>query len=143
MAIVFNVINGYVNARWLAHFGSYTTAWLTDPRFIVGVAMFLLGRNINVRADRTLVELRAARRAGGDYGIPEGGLFRWVSCPNYLGEVVEWLGWAVATWSLAGLSFALFTIANLAPRAYANHHWYRDKFADYPSERRALIPMLW
>ena len=28
----------------------------------------------------------------------------------------------------------------LAPRAVANHRWYREKFADYPAERRVLIP---
>ena len=54
--------------------------------------------------------------------------------------MVEWSGWAVATWSLAGLAFALYTVANLAPRAMANHRWYRETFPDYPSDRRALVP---
>jgi len=57
------------------------------------------------------------------YKIPEGGMFNLVSSPNYLGEILEWTGWAIATWSLAGLSFALWTFANLAPRALANHRW--------------------
>jgi hypothetical protein len=41
------------------------------------------------------------------------------------------------------VSFALFTAANLAPRALANHRWYHEKFADYPPERRRLIPFIW
>ena len=45
-------------------------------------------------------------------------------------------------WSLAGLSFAVYTFANLAPRAFSNHAWYREKFADYPRGRRALIPFV-
>jgi hypothetical protein len=65
-----------------------------------------------------------------------------VSAPNYLGEIVEWSGWALATWSLAGLAFALYTTANLAPRALANHRWYRQQFPGYPPERRALLPHL-
>ena len=138
MAIVFNLVNAYLNARQISAFGRYDAGWLLDPRFLIGAAIFLVGRSINLRADRTLLELR-----GGGYRIPQGPLFRWVSCPNYLGEIVEWLGWAVATWSLAGLSFAVFTFANLAPRAISHHRWYRERFPDYPRERKALIPFLW
>ena len=43
-------------------------------------------------------------------------------------------------WSLAGLAFALYTTANLAPRAVDHHKWYRDTFPDYPTDRRALVP---
>ena len=64
--------------------------------------------------------------------MPRGGFFRWVSCPNYLGEMLQWSGFALATWSLPGLSFALWTVANLLPRAVAHHRWYRREFADYP-----------
>jgi len=72
--------------------------------------------------------------------MPRGGLFDLVSCPNYFGEVLEWTGWAIATWSLPGAAFAAFTFANLAPRALSNHEWYRRTFADYPASRRALLP---
>ena len=76
------------------------------------------------------------------YSIPHGGFYRYVSCPNYLGEIVEWIGWAILTWSLAGLAFAVFTIANLLPRALAIHRWYRKEFSDYPATRKAVIPFL-
>ena len=95
----------------------------------------------NRQADHTLRSLRRPGKSG--YRIPHGGLYRWVSCPNYLGEIVEWTGWAVMTWSLAGLSFAVWAAANLAPRAWAHHAWYRKYFAEYPPERRALLPGLW
>jgi steroid 5-alpha reductase family enzyme len=78
-----------------------------------------------------------------EYRLPDEGLFRWISCPNYFGEIVEWTGWAVATWSLAGLSFALWTVANLAPRAWANHQWYLRHMPEYPRERKALVPGVW
>jgi hypothetical protein len=67
-------------------------------------------------------------------------LYEYVSCPNYLGEMLEWCGWAIATWSLAGFAFAFYTIANIGPRALANHRWYREKFPDYPPQRKAVIP---
>jgi hypothetical protein len=52
------------------------------------------------------------------------------------------MGFALATWSFAGLAFALYTAANVGPRAFANHRWYREQFPDYPENRRALIPFL-
>ena len=76
------------------------------------------------------------------YKIPQGGFYRWVSAPNYFGELLEWLGWAIATWSLAGFSFLVYTAANLGPRAITNHKWYLEKFDDYPEERKALVPFL-
>ena len=47
-----------------------------------------------------------------------------------------------ATWSLAGVVIFLITAGNLVPRAFATHKWYREKFADYPSGRKALIPFV-
>ena len=96
---------------------------------------------INISSDNILFKLRKGGEK--EYTIPKKGLFRWVSCPNYFGEIVEWVGWAIATWSLAGLSFALWTIANLAPRARSNHQWYQENFSNYPKKRKRLIPRVW
>jgi hypothetical protein len=139
LAIAFNALNAWVNARWISEYGTYPVAWLADPRFWIGVALFAGGLTLNARSDGTL---RRLKRAGDGYRIPQGGGFRYVSSPNYLGEMIEWTGWAIATWSLAGTAFALYTIANLGPRAVANHRWYRSTFPDYPPERRALLPFV-
>ncbi len=140
--ILFNLVNAYLNGRYIFTFSTkYNIAWLSDPRFIGGALLFLAGFAINRRADRFLTSLRSNGETG--YYAPQGGLFEWVSCPNYLGEIIIWTGWAVATWSLAGLSFAVWTFANLAPRARAHHIWYRDHIDGYPGKRRALIPFLW
>ncbi len=140
MAFTFTAINSYINARWLTHFGDYADDWITSPAFLIGVTIFVIGFVINQQADRILLNLRKPGDTG--YRIPEGGLYRWVSCPNYLGEILEWIGWAIAAWSMAGLAFAVFTIANLLPRAITHHRWYREQFDRYPPERRALIPGL-
>ncbi len=140
--IVFNMVNGYLNGRHIFTFsGAYSNEWITDPRFVAGAALFIAGFIINRRADRILRNLRKPGESG--YRIADCGLYRWVSCPNYLGEIVIWTGWAVATWSLAGLAFAMWTIANLAPRARSHHAWYRQQFPDYPPGRKALLPGLW
>ena len=140
LAVLFNVANAYLNARWVSQFGRYPPAWLGSPQFLLGALLFFSGVGINQWADAVL---RVLRRPGGPrYSIPAGGLFRRISCPNYLGEMLAWSGWALATWSLAGLAFAVFTTANLLPRALAHHRWYRQTFPDYPTGRRALIPFL-
>lgn len=141
MAFVFNVANAYVNATWIASDeAGYATGWLTDPRFLGGAALFLVGFGINRWADRVLRNLR--RDGSREYRIPRGGLYELVSCPNYAGEMLEWCGWALACWSLAGVSFAVFTVANLLPRAISHHRWYRETFPDYPARRKAAIPFL-
>ena len=142
MAMTFNLVNGWINGQWLGDLsGGYPLSWLADPRFIVGAAIFVAGFAIN---NHSAAILRSIRERGGPgaYEIPRGGMFEMVSCPNYLGELIEWTGWAIATWSLAGLSFAVWTAANLLPRALANHRWYRQKFPDYPARRKAIIPFV-
>ncbi len=66
-----------------------------------------------------------------------------MASPNYFGEVLEWCGWALAVKGLAGWAFAIYTFANLAPRARSHLRWYREKFDDYPNQRKALIPFIW
>lgn len=139
---LFNIMNGYLNGRYIFTFsGGYGSEWLTDPRFIVGTVLFITGFAINRQADIALRELRRPGESG--YKISYSRFYRWVSCPNYLGEITIWLGWAVATWSLPGLAFAFWTVANLLPRARAHHAWYKNQFPDYPPERKALLPGVW
>ena len=140
--LVFNAVNGYVNGRYIFTLsGGYSNEWLTDPRFVCGLGLFIIGFIINRRADRILRSLRRPGESG--YKIPFGEMYRWISCPNYLGEIRIWIGWAVATWSLPGLAFATWTAANLVPRARAHHAWYHRHFPDYPPERKALVPGVW
>jgi 3-oxo-5-alpha-steroid 4-dehydrogenase 1 len=143
MGAVFNLFNAYLNGRYLFDLSGsrYRADWLTSPQFIVGAALFMSGFVINRHADNILHGLRGKGEL--DYKIPYGGLYRYISCPNYFGEIIQWIGWAVATWSLTGAAFAIWTFANLAPRARAHHKWYHANFDDYPGGRKALLPGLW
>jgi hypothetical protein len=71
-----------------------------------------------------------------------GGAFRWVSAANYFGELVEWTGFAIAAMTPAAWAFAVFTAANLVPRAWSHHRWYRATFPEYPAARRSIIPYI-
>lgn len=142
MGLLFNVMNGYLQGRWLFTLGpARGVEWFGDPRFIAGVALFVGGYVLNRRSDTALRNLRAPGDTG--YRVPYGGAFGLVSCPNYTGELVEWLGWAILSWSPAGFVFFLWTAANLVPRARSHHRWYRERFPDYPVERKAVIPFLY
>jgi protein-S-isoprenylcysteine O-methyltransferase Ste14 len=141
-AFIFNILNGYLNGRYIFTLsGGYANEWMIDPRFLIGLMVFIAGFIINRQADLILHSLRAKNESG--YRIPYGGMYRWVSCPNYLGEILIWSGWAIITWSLPGLAFAVWTIANLVPRAKSYHLWYQQNFPSYPTKRKALIPWLW
>jgi 3-oxo-5-alpha-steroid 4-dehydrogenase 1 len=139
-------LHGYLNGAFFSTFGThFDDRWLSDPRFLIGVAIYAFGFVLNVHSDSILRNLRSPEElARGDkvYRIPSGGGFRFVTSPAYLGELIMWTGFAIFTWSLPGVFILTLTAANLIPRAFANHRWYLDRFADYPRERKALIPYL-
>ena len=134
----FNLVNGVFLGLFVARIADYPQDWFSDPRFAVGAALFVLGAALNIVTDYRLAALRA--KASGGAVLPRGGAFELVSCPNLAGEIVEWTGFALMSWSLPGLAFALWTAANLIPRALWRHRWYRERFPDYPRSRRAVIP---
>uniref|UniRef100_A0A8C6WP86 3-oxo-5-alpha-steroid 4-dehydrogenase C-terminal domain-containing protein n=1 Tax=Neogobius melanostomus TaxID=47308 RepID=A0A8C6WP86_9GOBI len=82
------------------------------PRTGLGLALFRSGPVcvwdvMNIHSDHIL---RSLRRPGETvYRIPRGGLFELVSGANFLAEIVEWFGFAVAVWTLPAFSFAFFT----------------------------------
>lgn len=140
LGVSFNLGNSYINGIWIGEYGSYEVNWLGSPQFLSGCVLFAAGYLLNRWSDRVLRRLRSSSPL--DYQIPRGGAFELVSAPNYLGEIVMWSGFALMSWSLPALSFALFTVANLAPRALSHHAWYRKSFAGYPARRKALIPFV-
>lgn len=139
-ALGFNLSNGFLFGYYLGNFKVYTLNWLTTPQFIIGTLIFITGAVINKYADTILINLRKPNETG--YKIPYGGLFKYVSCPNLFGEIVQWFGFAVLTWSLPGLAFFVWTFANLVPRAISHHKWYLSHFENYPKERKAVIPFI-
>lgn len=141
LAVGFNTLNAVVNAP-MASGGvhPWSTDWLLDPRFGIGLTLFVTGTAINRWADARLRALRKPGQTG--YQIPRGGLYEVITCPNYFGECLLWTGWAIATWSTAGLAFAVYTAANLVPRALQNHTWYQNQFPEYPTRRRAILPWI-
>jgi steroid 5-alpha reductase family enzyme len=141
LAFIFNIINGFLNGYWYAHFApDYRSGLLIDLRLISGVIIFFLGFVINKYHDSILIKLRPA--TGDGYKIPYGGLFKYVSCPNFFGEIISWAGFALAAFNLPALTFLIWTLINLATRALDHHRWYIKEFPEYDKDRKALIPFL-
>lgn len=142
LAFSFNTANGSTNAFAITELAPHllSAAWLTDPRFLAGIVLFAVGFGINQHSDAILLNLRKPGESG--YKIPYGGFYRWLSSPNYFGEIVEWIGFALAAWTVPAVVFAWFTASNLVPRAFSNHRWYQEQFSDYPKNRRAIIPFV-
>ena len=109
------------------------------------VSLYYMGFLINVHSDRIIRNLRTKEEvATGEkvYRIPKGGLFSLITCPSYFSELLGWIGFAIASWSLGSLFVLLISAANLIPRAFATHRWYQQKFDAYPENRKVLIPFV-
>lgn len=142
-AMFFNLMNGSINGYYLTVLHPrYDLSWLASPLFIAGIFIFIFGFGITVSSDTIIRRIRKGTQGEKKYGVPQGGLFRYVASPHYFGEMVEWLGFAVMTWSLPGLAFFLFTAANLIPRAIANYRWYKQTFPDFPPKRKIVFPFI-
>ena len=144
MGVVFNVLNGFMQGEWLFYLAPadrYTTEWLTTPPFIIGTLIFFTGMVINWHSDNVIRHLRQP----GDtrHYLPQKGLYRYVTSANYFGELVEWTGFAILTWSAAGAVFAWWTFANLVPRANAIYHRYQQEFGTQMGNRKRIFPFLY
>lgn len=146
MGIVFNIVNAYLIGGWLFYVApadAYPASWLTDPRFIAGTVIFFTGMAINIHSDSVI---RSLRRPGDTrHYIPRRGFYRYVASANYFGELTEWIGYAILTWSLGGAVFAIWTFANLAPRARSIHQRYCREFGDEyrKLDTRYILPFIY
>lgn len=145
MGVTFNVLNALIQGGWIFYLSPddyYPADWLADPRFITGFLVFIIGMYINISSDDIIRNLRK----DGDtrHYLPKQGMFRYVTSANYFGEFVEWVGFAILTWSWAGAVFALWTFANLAPRASRIHDKYKADFGDELDEHKTkrIIPFI-
>jgi 3-oxo-5-alpha-steroid 4-dehydrogenase 1 len=140
LAIFFNVINGFINGFYMGNLASFSNNYIYNLNFIFGITLFIIGVLINIIADNILIKIK---NEGKGYQIPKGKLYDFISCPNYLGEMIEWTGFAIMCWSIPSLLFSIWTIANLFPRAISQHKWYNKTFKDnYPIKRKAILPYI-
>lgn len=141
MGVLFNSLNALMQGGWIFYVSSpdrYPASWLGSWQFILGTLIFFWGMATNLHSDHIIRNLRKP----GDtrHYLPRGGMFRYVTSANYLGEFMEWVGFAILTWSWAGAVFALWTFANLAPRALKINKRYNAEFG--PLNQKAILPFI-
>ncbi|MBD5328190.1 MAG: DUF1295 domain-containing protein [Bacteroides sp.] len=141
MGMLFNSLNALMQGGWIFFVSApdrYPASWLGSWQFILGTIVFFWGMATNLHSDHIIRNLRKP----GDtrHYLPRGGMFRFVTSANYLGELMEWVGFAILTWSWSGAVFALWTFANLAPRALKINARYNREFG--PLNQKAIIPFI-
>lgn len=147
MGFLFNTLNAFMQGGWLFYVSpeNYYGAglsWLCDPRFIVGTLIFFFGMFVNIQSDSIIRHLR--KPGDNRHYLPQKGFFRYVTSANYFGEFVEWLGFAILTWSFSGLVFAIWTFANLGPRAARIYDRYKEEFPDQLNTKKVkrILPFI-
>ncbi|MCR5013410.1 MAG: DUF1295 domain-containing protein [Bacteroidales bacterium] len=146
MGVVFNVLNALMQGGWIFYISPvdyYGHDWLTTPKFIVGFLIFIVGMYINIQSDDIIRNLR--KNGDTRHYLPKEGMFRYVTSANYFGEFVEWVGFAILTWSWSGAVFAWWTFANLAPRASRIYDSYKKEFGSQLDTKKTkrMIPFIW
>lgn len=146
MAVIFNSLNALMQGGWIFHVSPetmYQTSWFCDWRFILGTAVFVGGMAVNIHSDYVIRHLRKPGDTA--HYLPEKGMFRYVTSANYFGEFMEWTGFALLTWSWSGAVFALWTFANLAPRASRIYKRYQQEFPGRIDTHRVkrIIPFIY
>ena len=140
MGMTFNTLNALMQGGWLFYVSpeNYYADWFSKPYFYIGLAVFLFGFFVNLQSDYIIRHLR--KPGDTKHYIPKGGMFRYVSSANYFGEFMEWVGFAIASWSWSGVVFAWWTFANLAPRARSLYKRYEKEFGEeFTSLKRKRI----
>lgn len=150
MGITFNILNAMMQGYWIffeafrINPNAYPVSWLWSPQFIIGISLFFIGFVINIHSDHIIRNLRKNDEDTKHY-LPKGGMFNYVTSANYFGELIEWLGFAIMTWSVAGLVFFIWTFANLVPRASSIYKKYQTEFRDEMKGRqlKRVFPFLY
>ena len=127
-----NLLFCYINACWIATC-VYPTNWGRHPAFIIGIILYAFGFVLNKYADWETSRLRKPGETA--YKPPSGlSLALNVANPNYLGELVEWTGYAIAAWSPPAIVWAAFGAATFVPRSRHNLLWIRKQFGVAPAD---------
>ena len=146
MGIVFNLINGFLQGGGLYLFPNPDfqegASYLLRPNSIGGILLFIVGMLINLHSDHVIRHLRQL----GDtcHYLPQKGMYRYVTSANYLGEIMEWVGFALAAATPAAWVFPIWTAANLVPRAHAIYNRYKEEFGQEAlKNKKRIIPFIY
>lgn len=125
----------------LSIYGPFSLATKADVRALdaLGVALYAFGESMNASVHLYLSSLRSP--GGTERKIPLGYGFNLVTCPNYMYEILAWVGMILVTRDPAVTLFIATGIAQMAVWAKGKERAYRKEFGDrYKKKRYVLLP---
>lgn len=128
-----------ITAAAVCHYSRLVTvydAWT----YLLGLGLFATGLAGNGYHHYLLANLRKPGEKG--YKVPRGGLFEFVAAPHYLFELVGWLGLALVSQHFFNMLFLGAMTVYLTDRSIGQDEWNRKKMADYPPNRKCLVPFI-
>ncbi|KAK1240735.1 hypothetical protein MKX07_006168 [Trichoderma sp. CBMAI-0711] len=128
---------------WSIYYSPWSLAARADQPLVdaVGTVLYLFGEISNALVHLYLSSLRSA--GGTERKIPQGYGFSLVTCPNYMYEVLAWVGIILASrdWSVA--LFILIGGVQMFVWAKGKERAYRKEFGDkYKKKRYVMLPGL-
>ncbi|KAG7033052.1 Very-long-chain enoyl-CoA reductase [Cucurbita argyrosperma subsp. argyrosperma] len=140
--------NVFRNCAYYWSFGSYIAYYVNHPLYSpvgdfqmkIGFAFGLLCQVCNFYCHILLRKLRSPEGNGG-YQIPKGFLFNIVTCANYTTEIYQWVGFNIATQTVAGYIFLVVATLIMTNWALAKHRRLKKLFDG--KEGRPRYPRRW
>lgn len=120
--------NVFRNCAYYWTFGSYIAYYVNHPLYTpvsdlqmkIGFGFGLICQVANFYCHILLRNLRTPDGSGG-YQIPRGFLFNIVTCANYTTEIYQWLGFNIATQTVAGYVFLVVAAMIMTDWALGKH----------------------
>ncbi|PKI46564.1 hypothetical protein CRG98_032906 [Punica granatum] len=142
------ISNVFRNCAYYWTFGSYIAYYVNHPLYTpvsdcqmkIGFGFGMLCQVSNLYCHIILRNLRGPD-GNGWYQIPRGFLFNIVTCANYTTEIYQWLGFNIATQTIAGYVFLVVATSIMSNWALIKHRRLRKLFDG--KEGRPKYPRRW
>ncbi|KAF2655918.1 hypothetical protein K491DRAFT_704316 [Lophiostoma macrostomum CBS 122681] len=133
------ILSGFNMAYWIYAPTSPTARPANPPLLYLGIAHYVVGELGNLYSHLVLKNLR--KPGGTERGIPQGLGFNVVTCPNYMFEIMAWVGVLMVSWNLSTLLFIVVSTAQLGAWGKKKERRYRKEFGDkYKRKRFVILP---
>ena len=137
------ILAGLNIAAWVYAPSSPTAKPANQMILSAGLVCYAVGELWNFYTHLRLNSLRSS--GGTERGIPSGFGFGLVTCPNYLAEIISWIGvYLVSELSYSVLLFIIVGVGQMMPWAKKKEDRYRKEFGDkYKKKRYTMLPGIW
>ncbi|MCD7460316.1 hypothetical protein HAX54_043286 [Datura stramonium] len=140
--------NVFRNCAYYWSFGAFIAYFVNHPLYTpvsdlqmkIGFGFGIVCQVANFYCHLLLRNLRSPSGNGG-YQIPRGFLFNIVTCANYTTEIYQWLGFNIATQTVAGYIFMVVAASIMTNWALGKHRRLKKLFDG--KEGRPKYPRRW